>query len=163
MRTINCSTSLSILGRPGVRRARDPSNLRATSLRYHAKDPPANYRCKARAFGTDGIIPFAVEFVAHDVHGSEFVVGYFDAGRVGHGIELATDLETGSGGGCGDQLHDPLMADERLSPPVAGDEREEAMLDLVPLAGAGRQVTDGDRDIEFVGQLLQLQLPQPHP
>ena len=37
------------------------------------------------------------------------------------------------------------------------------MLDLVPLAGAGRQVTDGDRDIEFVGQLLQLQLPQPYP
>jgi hypothetical protein len=37
------------------------------------------------------------------------------------------------------------------------------MLDLVPLAGAGRQVTDGDRDIKFVGQLLQLQLPQPHP
>src|SRR5664279_4448498 len=37
MRTINSSTSLSIRGRPGVRRARDPSNLRATSLRYHAK------------------------------------------------------------------------------------------------------------------------------
>src|ERR1035441_1685369 len=31
MRTINSSTSLSIRGRPGVRRARDPSNLRATS------------------------------------------------------------------------------------------------------------------------------------
>src|SRR6202171_4906064 len=36
-RTINSSTSLSIRGRPGVRRARDPSNLRAISLRYHAK------------------------------------------------------------------------------------------------------------------------------
>src|SRR5258705_9267719 len=37
MRTINCSTSLSIRGRPGARRAFDPSNLRAMSLRYHAR------------------------------------------------------------------------------------------------------------------------------
>ncbi len=37
MRTISSSTSLSTWGLPGVRRAREPSNLRATSLRYHAK------------------------------------------------------------------------------------------------------------------------------
>ncbi len=98
-----------------------------------------------------------------DIHGSEFVVGDLDAGRVGRGIELATDLETGFCSCCADQLNDDLMADQRLSTPVAGDEGEEAMLDLVPFAGAWRQVTDGDRDIEFVGQLLQLQLPQPHP
>ena len=36
------------------------------------------------------------------------------------------------------------------------------MLDLVPLAGAGRQVADRDGQLEFVGQLLQLDLPQPH-
>src|ERR1700730_7242245 len=35
-----------------------------------------------------------------------------------------------------------MMADKRLTAPVAGDEREQAVLDLVPLAGAGRQVTD---------------------
>src|SRR5664280_1792519 len=37
MRTINSSTSLLIRGRPGVRRFCEPSNLRATSLRYHTK------------------------------------------------------------------------------------------------------------------------------
>jgi hypothetical protein len=37
MRTINSSTSLPIGGLPTARRARDPSNLRATSLRYHPK------------------------------------------------------------------------------------------------------------------------------
>src|SRR5262249_30922664 len=37
MRTINCSTSRLILGRPGFRRAFEPSNLRATSLRYQAR------------------------------------------------------------------------------------------------------------------------------
>ena len=37
------------------------------------------------------------------------------------------------------------------------------MLDFVPLAGAGRQVADHDVKAEFVGQLLQLAFPQPHP
>src|ERR1019366_6075880 len=37
MRTINSSTSLLIRGRPGVRRFCEPSNLRATSLRYQAR------------------------------------------------------------------------------------------------------------------------------
>src|ERR1035437_10202606 len=114
-------------------------DVRSGERRAWTLGPARKLSLQSSGFWADGIIPFAVEFVAHDVHGSEFVVGYFDAGRVGHGIGLATDLETGSGGGCGDQLHDHLMADERLSPPVAGDEREEAMLDLVPLAGAGRQ------------------------
>src|ERR1035441_5260234 len=40
MRTINSSTSLLIRGRPGVRRFCEPSNLRATSLRYHANMVP---------------------------------------------------------------------------------------------------------------------------
>src|SRR4051812_21126768 len=36
------------------------------------------------------------------------------------------------------------------------------MLDLVPLAGARREVVDGDLDAEFVGQGLKLTLPEPH-
>jgi hypothetical protein len=46
------------------------------------------------------------------------------------------------------------VTDERFSAPVARYEREEAMLDLVPFAGAGRQVTHGDGNAKFVGQLL---------
>jgi hypothetical protein len=72
-----------------------------------------------------------------DIDGSEFVVGDLDAGRVDHGIELAADLETGFGSCRADQLNNDLMADQRLSAPVAGDEGEQAMLDLVPFAGAG--------------------------
>jgi hypothetical protein len=55
-----------------------------------------------------------VEFVAGDIHGGEFVVGDLDAGRIGHGIELATDLETGFCSCRADQLNDLLMADQRL-------------------------------------------------
>src|SRR5450830_1245279 len=37
MRTISPSIVLSTRGRPGLRRSREPSNLRATSLRYQAR------------------------------------------------------------------------------------------------------------------------------
>ena len=67
-----------------------------------------------------------------------------DAGRIGVVIDLASHLQAGLGGRGGDQLDDDLMADERFAAPVSGDEREQAMLDLVPLAGAGRQVADRD-------------------
>jgi len=59
-------------------------------------------------------------------------------------------------------LDDDLMADKRLAAPVASDEREQAMFDPVPFARAGRQVAYGDRHAEFVSELLQFQLPQPH-
>src|SRR5882672_10093499 len=67
------------------------------------------------------------------------------------------------GGGGRDQLDDHAMADEGLGAPVLADEGEEAVLDLVPLAGAGRQVADRDVEAEFVGQLLQFAFPQPYP
>jgi hypothetical protein len=37
------------------------------------------------------------------------------------------------------------------------------VLDFAPLADGGRQVVDHDVETEFVGQLLQLALPQPDP
>jgi hypothetical protein len=42
------------------------------------------------------------------------------------------------------------MGNERLAAPVLGDEREKAVLDLVPLARPRREMTDRDRESEFV-------------
>jgi hypothetical protein len=41
------------------------------------------------------------------------------------------------------------------------DEAEEAMFDLVPFAGAGREVADLDREPGLVCELLQFGLPEP--
>jgi hypothetical protein len=46
----------------------------------------------------------------------------------------------------------------RAYAPVDRDEREQAMLHLVPLAGAGRKVADMDRHVELVSDALQLML-----
>src|SRR5580700_101784 len=79
------------------------------------------------------------------------------------GVELAAHGEAGFGGGGRDQLDDDAIADEWFGAPVLADEGEEAVFDLVPLAGAGRQVADHDVEAEFVGQLLQFAFPQPYP
>ena len=45
--------------------------------------------------------------------------------------------------------------------PVQGDRGEHAVLDLVPLRGARRQVAHGDPQPGLGGQLSELGLPQP--
>src|SRR5579859_5532566 len=69
----------------------------------------------------------------------------------------------GPGRGRRDELDDDLVADEGLAPPVLADRAEQAVLDLVPLARPGREVADGDLETRLVGQLLELELPQPDP
>jgi hypothetical protein len=46
---------------------------------------------------------------------------------------------------------------QRLS--VLADEREQAVFNLVPFAGARWKVADGNREAGLVGQPLQLQFP----
>jgi hypothetical protein len=50
---------------------------------------------------------------------------------------------------------------QRLAAPVDRDVAEEAMLDPVPFAGGGWEVADGDLKAGLVGELLQLDLPEP--
>src|SRR5271167_1994339 len=55
------------------------------------------------------------------------------------------------------------MAEQRFTAPVLGNEGEQAVLDLVPFAGAWRQMANSNGDAEFVGQDLQLAFPQAYP
>src|SRR5208337_5329901 len=52
---------------------------------------------------------------------------------------------------------------ERPAAPVLGDVAEQPMLNLVPLRCARRIMVDMDDEPGLVGELLQLDLPQPHP
>src|SRR6266446_10459258 len=79
------------------------------------------------------------------------------------GVEFTMYRVAGFGCSGRDQLDDHAIADEWLGAPVLTDEGEEAVLDLVPLAGAGRQVADHDVEVEFVGQFLQFAFPQADP
>src|SRR5215471_3103308 len=100
-----------------------------------------------------------MEVMADEIDGFDLCVGDLYAGWIGVLIELTVNLEAGLGCGGGDELDDCLIAYERLAAPVLSDERKQAMFDLVPFAGAGRQVAHGDGNAEFVGQFLQFDLP----
>src|SRR5450759_1200991 len=93
---------------------------------------------------------------------SHLLIGHLESGLVDVGIDFAFPRESCLCGGCGDQVDDDLMTDQRLAAPVLTDEREETVLDLVPFAGARRKVTDRDLQPGFVSQLLQFPFPEPH-
>src|SRR5216684_2559332 len=102
-----------------------------------------------------------MKVIGDAVNGGEGCIGDGDALGIVAVIEAAANGEAAIGSGRTDQLENDLMADERGCPPVLGDEREEAMLDLVPFRGAGRQMADDQGEADLVGELLQLGLPQP--
>lgn len=58
------------------------------------------------------------------------------------------------------QFQYDLQGGEGLGPPVDGNEGKEPILDLVPFAGSWRIMRDGDRQLLFIGQVLQLFLPE---
>src|ERR1700730_7533176 len=109
----------------------------------------------------DGVVPLAVELGTFEVDGGHVCVRYDNAARVLAGVEFTAHSEAGFGGSGRNQLDDHPIADERLGAPVLADKGKEAVLDLVPLAGAGGQGADHDVEPEFVSQLLHLAFPQP--
>ena len=123
---------------------------------------PAGHSVRACALfvaRVDGVVPFGVEGVAGEVDGGKLGVGDLDSFGVGAFVEAGVDSQAAAGRGGGDQADDRLAGDKRLAAPVAADEAEQSVLDLVPFAGAGREVADADREMCFVGQRLQLGLP----
>jgi hypothetical protein len=115
-----------------------PGRRAASAVRLPSrKRPPRNNligsSCRRRR-RANSVVPFAVEVVRLEIHERELLVRDSAALRVDPIIDSATDSEAGLRRRGGDQAHDDLMGDERLATPVLGDEREQEVLDLVPLA-----------------------------
>src|SRR4029077_3387230 len=114
--------------------------------------------CWSRA---DGVVPFRMECVALDVERLHLGIADFDALFVGRGIERALDFEAGCGCRRGYQLDYGHAIDEWSPAPGLRDVAEQAVLDLIPLRRAGRIMMDVEHEAGLVGELLQLDLPQP--
>jgi len=104
-----------------------------------------------------------MERVAGDVESLHLGVADLDALLVSALIEDALDLQACLGGRRADQLHHREAIGQRPAAPVLRYVAEQAMLYSVPLRGARRVVMDVEREAGGVGELLQLDLPQPHP
>ncbi len=107
----------------------------------------------------DGVIPLPMKGIADDVEGLELSVAEGEAGRIGVAVLDGRDVQSLLGGRMRDQLNDGFQRRERLGAPVNGNERKEAMLDLVPFAGGRRIMRHRDRELFFIGQGLQGLLP----
>ena len=110
--------------------------------------------------GVDRVVPFTVKLVLFQVHSLDFLIRHLAARRVFPTIQTAGHLESFGGGRARDQIYDRLIIPKRFTAPIRGDEREQPMFNLVPLAGARRKVTDGNRKARFIRELLQLQFPE---
>src|SRR3954466_15009224 len=81
------------------------------------------------------------------------------AGRVPPLVQLGLDAQSGGGARVPNQGDDSLEGAERTAAPVLRDVAEEPMLDLVPLAGARREMRDVNTQREIIGEALQAVLP----
>jgi hypothetical protein len=108
----------------------------------------------------EGIVPVAMEFVAANINGRDLAIRDFDTGGVDVRVEFGMHGEACPGCCGSDEIHYDFMAYERLATPVLADEREQPMLNLVPLAGSGRQMTDSNPQSGFIGKFLQFDFPK---
>src|SRR6266702_2990524 len=90
----------------------------------------------------------------------QILVADLNAGRIAARVQFGLDGQAGFGFGAANQVHNHLVAGQRFSTPVRRDMTKHAMLDLVPLAGAGRKVAGRKAKTDMVGQSLQSYLPQ---
>ena len=111
----------------------------------------------------NGVIPFTVKLVPFQIHSLDFLIRHLATGRVFATVKTAGHLETFGGRCARDQIDDRLIIAKRLTAPIRGDEREQPVFNLVPFAGAWREVTDGNRKARFIRQFLQLYLPMSQP
>lgn len=110
----------------------------------------------------EGVVPLAVEGGALDdavlqvLHPAG---GDLDAPGVVAVVADGGAFQSLAGHGGGDPGDGVVGGHQGPGPPGAGDVAEQAVLDLVPLAGAGRQVANRNGQFELVGQLLKLDFP----
>ena len=90
----------------------------------------------------------------------QLLVGDFDGRFVVVGVQGGLDDQAGPSGGAGNETDDGLMTYQRPTSPVLGNEAEESVFDLVPLAGARGKVAHGEREAAFACQCLEFALPQ---
>jgi len=100
-----------------------------------------------------------MNFVTAELDLTELLVGHFDSGLIFVRVQDCLDFEPGARFGATNQVDASFIMDQRLSSPVQTDKREEPVLDLVPLAGSRRIVTDRDRYPHLIRHLLQVEFP----
>jgi hypothetical protein len=97
---------------------------------------------------------------ANQVEGSKLFVSHPESSRIGIAVLECCYCQAFGGGRMGNQFEYDFQRGQRLSPPVDGDEGKQAMLNCIPFAGSWWIMGDSNGNLFFIGQVLQLLLPQ---
>src|SRR5438445_13617888 len=99
----------------------------------------------------DDIVPFAMEARGPDVNGSHLFLGDFSSGAIAATIQSAGDFQPFGRGCACNQMHNCFVVPQGLAAPIGSNEREQTVFDLVPLAGARRELAYCTRNASLVG------------
>ena len=88
-----------------------------------------------------------------------FCICSHDTGWIFSFVELGLYAQSSSGSSVAYQVDDGLEWTQRLAAPIAGDVREQSVLNLIPLTRAGRKMADTNLQASVVGKFLQFVLP----
>src|SRR5215831_2692418 len=117
--------------------------------KYGSPASPAQY----------GVVPFGMNFVTANPQFLDLLQGDFDPCLVPPGIEHRFHSQPASGSRPTNQIDHRFEVPKRLPFPRQTDEREDPMLDPVPLAGSRRIMTHRDRNSDLVHQLQPIRFP----
>ena len=75
------------------------------------------------------------------------------------GVEFGLHCQATARFGVGNQVDNDFVAYQRTATPVHGDEREQTMFDLVPLARSWWKVVNPNVHSNFFGQSTEFEFP----
>ena len=101
-----------------------------------------------------------MEVVPIDVDRLELPCWDLPAGRIFAAIYARLNDQSALRRRVSNEVHDSLERAQWPTAPVHRDERKQSVLNLVPLAGARREMADVNRHVELVGESLELDLPR---
>ena len=110
----------------------------------------------------DLVIPLAVELIANDGQFRHVLIWDLYARSIERIVNLSLDCQPFLSACVGNEVDDHGSAFQGSTAPVLTDMAEHPMFDLVPFAGARREMTDMNGHIELLSQLLDFDFPEAH-
>src|SRR6516164_4397927 len=100
-----------------------------------------------------------MDLMSLDAKVLHLLVRDLDSSFVAMLIQHRFHLQPGSCPGCPNEVDNAFITPKRLSLPGQTDVRKQTMFYSIPLAGPGREMAHGNRNSDFIGQFLYVNLP----
>ena len=101
----------------------------------------------------DDIVPFAMKLIRMKIDPLHLFQGDFAPDGILAAIQAAGHFQSFGGRGLGDEMDNGFVVTQGLPPPIRRDKGKQTVLDLIPLAGPRRKMTDRNGQASFIGEL----------